>query len=254
MNNGFVKVAAATPKIKVSNLRLEHFLGQTPVDARKTPGGLRLGKAAVGVDCGRSVGDDVNFKAFAGRIDGREGDAVVERETADPDVGDAALAQESREPRLRFVVRGAEGGIAVDVHFPALSQDDVGLRDVDAFDFGALCPFNAMDGPEHLRAVRQIDHVKHVLSFMIDGKGDVARRVPVLRHDDAVPGMVFEHGTDDRHGLVAAGNAERASGQKILLQIDDDQGVLSDGLCHIFLLRQWWVTFGLPTAAGAEAF
>ena len=37
---------------------------------------------------------------------------------------------------------------------------------------------------------------------------------------------------DDGHDLVAAGYRQRAPGQKILLQVDDDQGVLSRGLCH----------------------
>ena len=84
-----------------------------------------------------------------------------------------------------------------------------------------------MNGPEHLHAVWKFNDVEHVPAFMVPGKGDVTRRMPVLGHDDAVPGILFEHFMDDGHDLVAAGHRQRAPGQKILLQVDDDQGVLS---------------------------
>ncbi len=54
-------------------------------------------------------------------------------------------------------------------------------------------------------------------------KGDVTRRMPVLGHDDAVPGILFEHFMDDGHDLVALRvPPARAPGKKILLQVDDD--------------------------------
>ena len=101
------------------------------------------------------------------------------------------------------------------------------FSNVNALDGGSVRAFDAVDGPEHLLAVGKLDDVKDVLAFMVPGKGNVVRRMPVLGHDDAVPGILFEHLTDDGHDLVAVGYRQRAPGQKILLQVDDDQGVLS---------------------------
>lgn len=79
-----------------SVLWLEHVLGNAHVDAGKSPGGFGLLKAAVGVDRGGGVGDDMGIEPFASCIDCGERDAVVKRKTANPDVGDAALAQITR--------------------------------------------------------------------------------------------------------------------------------------------------------------
>ena len=169
----------------------------------------------------------MGVEPFASCIDCGERDAVVKCKAAHPDVSDAALAQTPRQPRLRLVVGRTEGGVAVDVEFPALSKDEVGLHRVDALDGSTVGAFNAVNGPEHLHAVWKFNDVEHVPAFMVPGKGDVTRRMPVLGHDDAVPGILFEHFTDDGHDLVAAGYRQRAPGQKILLQVDDGQGVLS---------------------------
>ena len=59
------------------------------------------------------------------------------------------------------------------------------------------------------------------------GERDVAARMPVLGHHDIVeaPAEPVDRGDD----LVAAGDGRLAAGQKIVLQVDDEEEVVGTG-------------------------
>jgi hypothetical protein len=52
----------------------------------------------------------------------------------------------------------------------------------------------------------------------------VSLRVPILGRDDAVEGFRFEEPAYGREDRVAAGDPERSTGQKIGLDVDDQEG------------------------------
>ena len=79
------------------------------------------------------------------------------------------------------------------------------------------------------------------LSLVHAGKGMVPRRMPVLRENNVLKS--WRDAVNDVDDLVAIGHGKRASGTKIILNIDHDQHVrgsrLHDGLdFHIALSRR----------------
>src|SRR5690606_29414751 len=82
---------------------------------------------------------------------------------------------------------------------------------------------HAVVGPKRLWTVRHLDGAERIGARMRRGKAGVASRVPVLRQDHMVE--LADQAINQRHDLVAAIYGERAAGAKIVLQVDDDQGV-----------------------------
>src|SRR5713101_3998351 len=56
----------------------------------------------------------------------------------------------------------------------------------------------------------------------------MARRMPVLRQDDVLEALGER--IHERHDLVAFLHREPAAGAKVVLHVDDDQGILDSGL------------------------
>ena len=56
----------------------------------------------------------------------------------------------------------------------------------------------------------------------------MASGVPVLCQHHHIE--IIHHGVDGRHDLVTASNRQRATGAKVILRVDHDQGVHERGL------------------------
>ena len=91
-------------------------------------------------------------------------------------------------------------------------------------DLGAVGALDAMVGPEDLRTVMQFDRLEGLLAGMARGEGGMALRMPVLRQNDMAEGL--GEPVDRRDHRIAVGHGERAAGQEIVLNVDDDEDVL----------------------------
>ena len=80
-----------------------------------------------------------------------------------------------------------------------------------------------MDGPEDLRQAVQFDHVAGPLAGVIGGEAAVAGGVPVLRGDDEVEFVL--QAVRDGNDRVAVGDGQRAAGDEVVLNVDEDEGV-----------------------------
>ena len=96
-------------------------------------------------------------------------------------------------------------------------------------EFGAGAALNAEIGPEDLRAKGHVDHLKRGFAGMLAGEAGMAFGVPVLGQDDSGE-IVFHQGVDARHDLIPAIDCKGAARAEVILQVDDDEGVVGAGL------------------------
>src|SRR5207247_6635809 len=128
-----------------------------PPDPRRRHLPPRLCEGPAGVDRAARVLDDRRVKASPARVEGGPGDAEIRGEPDEDDVLEPAVAKVPREPRGGLAVGLAEGRVRVDVLPVALTQDELGVRDVELLvKLGAGRPLDAMVRPEHLSAVRKL--------------------------------------------------------------------------------------------------
>jgi hypothetical protein len=78
-----------------------------------------------------------------------------------------------------------------------------------------------MVGPEHLRAVRELEGLEGLFPRVRRSEGGVAAGVPVLREDHVLEARGEAVG--DGHHLVAFGHGERAARDEVVLHVDHHQ-------------------------------
>ena len=162
-------------------------------------------------------------------VDGGVADAEVIRQAAEEETLDAMLAQVAGEACGRGVVVLKEGRVGVDLLAAALAHDQLRVGDVErGVEVGAGGVLHAVNGPEGLPAVGNLDGLEGLGARVGAGKGDVAARVPVLGEDNV--GELAREGADGRDDLVTAGNGESAAdsimgGAEVVLEVDDEQCV-----------------------------
>ena len=140
-------------------------------------------------------------------------------------------AQVAFEPGRRGVVVLEQRRIAVDRRVEALAQDQIGVpgREVGV-KFGAGRALDAVDRPEHLRAVGHVEDAEGRGTGVVGGEGGMIGRVPVLGEDaDAKLGHQRIDAGDDH---VALGDGQRATGTEVVLDVDHDNGFV--GSAHGF--------------------
>jgi hypothetical protein len=77
--------------------------------------------------------------------------------------------------------------------------------------------------PQNLRPAVEIDLLEGLLARMGARKGDVAGRVPVLRHDPKCEFALFDQPRDRIDDLVPFGDRKIAGGHEIGLKVDDEE-------------------------------
>ena len=82
---------------------------------------------------------------------------------------------------------------------------------------------DAVIGPEYLGAIGQVHRLERGLAGMLTGKGDVIGGVPVLGEDDV--GEFSGQCIDEWHDGIAIGHRQLATGQEVILHVDNDQHV-----------------------------
>src|SRR5215467_10271665 len=87
----------------------------------------------------------------------------------------------------------------------------------------AMRVLNAVNGPENLFYAVKDDALAGFFPRMICRKAAVIARMPIFRGEDQVE-MVLQF-IGNRNDFVAVRDSQSAAGQKIVLQIDDDQRV-----------------------------
>ncbi len=177
----------------------------------------------VSVDGAAGILDDNSLEARGTRVERAPGDAEVQGQAAQVDRGHAALAQQARQAGRRLAVGFEEGRVAVGVRVEALADHRLRLRYRQLVGKArAESALHAMVGPQHLLAVGQVDRRERHPTGMRRGERDVPRRMPVLRQDDLVE--VQRDAVDRRDHLVPARHRQRAAGQEVILDVDDQQG------------------------------
>ena len=80
---------------------------------------------------------------------------------------------------------------------------------------------HAVHRPHHLRSTAELAELADLLAGVVRGEALVIARVPVLRRDHHVKSL--HQLARDRHRLVAVRDGERATGQEVVLQIDENE-------------------------------
>src|SRR5215831_3516598 len=154
-------------------------------------GGLHLlpgrRQRAVEIDAARGILDHVGGEAELARIERRPGDAEVGGEPGHEHRGDAALLEIAREPGHGLAVGLDEGRIAVDVLVEALADDQRRRGQLEILVQGRIIgALHAVIGPQHLRAIGHRRGLERLLAGVGAGERGMARRMPVLGHDDVL--------------------------------------------------------------------
>ena len=90
-------------------------------------------------------------------------------------------------------------------------------------ELGARGALDAMVGPKGLGTIGRLDFGKGGGTGMITGKGCMVLRVPVLGQDDGLElAGQLSHAWND---LVASWHLQHATGNEVVLDVDDQQGV-----------------------------
>ena len=78
--------------------------------------------------------------------------------------------------------------------------------------------------PEHLLAVRQLNHVERNPAGVARCKRQMSRGVPVLGQGHVR--KASRERVDDRHDGIAIGNGQSPTGEKVVLHVGDEQDVV----------------------------
>lgn len=185
--------------------------------------GLRDGVGEA--DGAGGVFDDQSFEAEMLAVDGGEADAEVVGEPAEEEALKAPFAEVSGESGGGDVVVLEEGGVGVDVGMEALAEDELGVGGVEAgMEGSSLGVLEAVIGPEHLGAVRDLDLLVGLGVGVVGGEGDVVGRMPILGEDD-VPESGGER-VDEWNDRVSVGDLEGSAETEVVLEIDDEKSVV----------------------------
>ncbi len=93
---------------------------------------------------------------------------------------------------------------------------------------GTIGTLNAVIGPQYLFAIRHDDHIEGLMPRMARRKGKMSRGMPVLGQDHMhkPAGKTI----DDGNHCFPLRHGECAAGAEIVLNIDDEQGVVCAGM------------------------
>jgi len=177
--------------------------------------------ARLQIDPAAGVLDEVGAEAEGGGVQSGELDAVIRREAGDIDIGYTPVPEIIPEPRRLAVAVVIEAAVAIDRGISSLCKDLLPLCLIQpAREFRAGGILNAVDRPEDLRQPGEFDPVSRHVTGVIGGETAMICGMPILSGDNEIEARheVF----DDRDDLVAIRNCERASGQEIILDIDED--------------------------------
>ena len=138
------------------------------------------------------------------------------------------MAQPLIERGFLSMVVVEKGAITVDIRIFAFMKHRVDGRLIQQrMQFGPFGLLNAVIGPKGLRQTVQLALGKR-LDIVLAGKAAVIRRMPVLacHHRLTARFTPRNQRIGNIHGAIATGHRQRATGAKIILQIDQQQGTL----------------------------
>src|SRR5207248_2655648 len=138
------------------------------------------------------------------------------------DLARAASLQVIAETGGLAVAVVEEAAVAVDARIGPLAEDRFRAVHLQRFrEIGAGSSLHAVVGPEHLGQTGKLHELARLLPGIRRREASVPRRMPVLRRHHEIESLL--HAIRDRDHLVAARHGERAAGQEVVLQIDQDQ-------------------------------
>lgn len=200
------------------------------LDASDNEGVVGLGDGARQINRAAGIFDDEALEAESRTVDGGVADTEVIGKSAEEEPLEAALAEISSEAGRGEVVVFEERGVRVDVAAEAFAQDEFGVWNVDGWMKGCAGGIlQAVFGPESLRTIRSLDGLEGLL-MMRGGKRDVLGGMPVLGEDDVLE--LLRERVDRWDDLIAFGYGEVAAGAKVVLHVDDEQGIIGLGCDH----------------------
>ena len=166
--------------------------------------------------------DQVGLEAESRGVESRGFDAVIRRQPAHKDVGDAiGLEELAQTGRLAASVI-KEPAVTIDLRVCAL-EEYVGAPGVQSCDeFRPCFSLDAVNRPESLRQAVQLDLLESLLSRVMNREAAMVGGMPVLGKDDCGEG--FPEAVHDRDNRGAIGNRE-GTGDEIVLHVNDDQGM-----------------------------
>jgi len=109
--------------------------------------------------------------------------------------------------------------------FSVIAEDEFGLGELEGgVEFSTLAALDAVDGPEGLRAVGEIDLLVGFVAGVGGGERGMVEGVPVLGEDDVVEdGSEAVDGGEDG---IAIGDGQCAAGAEVALHVDDEEDVV----------------------------
>lgn len=198
--------------------------GLNALNSSDVESGVGFGDRARQIDSTAGIFDDEALKSQGRAIDRGETDAEVVGQPAKEEAIEAAFVQVSGKPGGGEVIVLQKGRVGVDMAAEALAEDEFCLGNVErGMEGSAGRALDAMLGPERLRPVRSLDHLKGLLARMSGGKGDMTGGMPVLGEDDVVE--FFAESIDQRDDLIAISYRKRSAGAEVVLDVDDQKRI-----------------------------
>ncbi len=181
------------------------------------------------VNAATGVGEHICGESQLLCIQGRKLDAVVGGQAEDISFRYASLLEEEIQPRGLAVSVVEEAAVAVDSRVRTFLKDLPYAADIEIrCKGGPIGVLNAVNGPQCLWKAIQINHIPGHLAGMIRGEAAVVGRMPILRRHDQFEAPLNLIG--ERDHLVSIRHRKSALREKIILQIDEDEGLQGDAL------------------------
>ena len=179
--------------------------------------------ASLQVNAATGAGEQICGESQLLCIQGCELDAVVGGQTEDVSFRYAGLLEVEIQPSGLAVSVVEEAAVAVNRRVRAFSEDLSHAARIEIrCEGGPNSVLNAVNGPQCLLQSIQIDHISGCFARMTRGKAGVIGWMPILRSYDQIEALLNLIG--ERDYLVAIRDRKSALREKIVLQIDEDEG------------------------------
>jgi hypothetical protein len=176
------------------------------------------------VNSAAGVFDEVGSESETDCVQRGELHAIVSGQSGHVYVSDPLRFQVIAKPGGVAMAVIEEAAVAVDCWIGSLDEDAVPAALIQILGESSSRGFlDAVDGPKDLREAVEIDAVAWLSSGMIGREAAVIGGVPILSgHDDFETRLEKIHDRDDQ---IALGNRQRAAGDEVILDIDENESV-----------------------------